>query len=102
MFLCGGELHSRQIYGRASSIHRDMPVIPFVKGRKMPTIPQSEKDLSFCWSKITKGLDERVIEEITEDYAMKCIAEGKTMSAAFMACSGQDTEQKGRFVQNLH
>lgn len=62
-----------------------MTIVTFVKGRKIRSITQSEKDTSFAWGKILKGLDERVIEDVTEYYAMKCIAEGKTVSAAFVA-----------------
>ena len=42
----------------------DMPTVPFKYGRRLPSIPQTEKDLSFAWDKISKDLAERVIEEV--------------------------------------
>lgn len=79
-----------------------MPTVPFMHGYNIPSIPLTERDLSFAWGKISKGLEEHVIEEIKEEYALKCFAEGEKVSAAFVAWSGEGEEEKYRFMQNLH
>ena len=81
---------------------RDMPTIPFKVGRKLPSIPQTEKDLSFASDKILKGVEGRVFEQVTEGYAHRCLREGKLISSAFVAWAGEGEDEKGRFVLNFH
>ena len=81
---------------------RDMPTVPFVHGRKLPPIPQTAKDLSFACDKIRQGLDEGVFEEVGYLYAVGRMREGKLLSSAFVAWTGEGVDEKGSFVLNFH
>ena len=81
---------------------RDMPTIPFVVGRKLPSIPQTEKDFTFASHKILKGVEGRVFELASAEHAQRCLGEGKLISSAFVAWAGEGEDERGRFVLNFH
>ena len=81
---------------------KDMPSVPFVKGEVLPPIPQTEADKIFAQSDLNNGLRENIYEELSYEYAMRQVEDGKIISSSFVAWQGHGDEKKGRFIINLH
>ena len=79
-----------------------MPSVPFVKGEVLPPIPQTEADKIFAQSDLNNGLRENIYEELSYEYAMRQVEDGKIISSSFIAWQGHGEEKKGRFIINLH
>lgn len=81
---------------------RDIPSIPFTHGRKLLSIPQTEKDLLCASGKLSDELENKVFEELIEDYSQGCIRQGNLASSAFVVWVGEGVDEKGRFVLKVH
>lgn len=79
----------------------EMPTIPFVVGKKLPSTPQIEKYLLFASENIFIVVGGRVFERISEEYAHRCLREVKLISSAFVSWFTEGEDEKERFVLNF-
>lgn len=75
----------------------DPPTRPFLTGRILPAIPQTESDLAFGLSDLAEGCLHGVYQEVPRSYALHQMRSGCYVSSAFVDWN----KDKGRFIINL-
>lgn len=80
---------------------RDPPVVQSTRGAIIRSVLQNAENISFSWSKINKGLQEKIIEDVSEVYVKSCVSRYLLVSSPSSTCTGEGDDLTRRFLINL-